>query len=99
VPASHRSSFTPCGTARPQLLFLWVGENFRCTLDELGWADRDKDLLAQQQCVCGGTSHHSLAKKMGRYVLVVAVGGCSRRKWPGPALQDRFVAEEFHGME
>lgn len=34
--ASRHSSFTPRGTARPQLLFLGVGENFRCALDGLG---------------------------------------------------------------
>lgn len=95
VLLSHCSSFTPCGTARPQLLFLRVGGNFRCAhLDELGWADEGKDPLSQQQCGCSGASR-GLAQKMGRCVLAVAVRGCARC----PALQDRFVAEELHGVE
>lgn len=65
--ASHRSSFTPCGTARPQPLILRVRGNFRCVhLEELGWAAEGKDPLSRQQCEHSGASG-GLAEKMGRY--------------------------------
>lgn len=85
TPASHSSSFTPCGTARPQPLLLGVGGSFRCALDELGWAARTRTSFCSGRCACSGTSH-SLAEKTGE---IRASGGCERLHQMQPALLSR----------